>query len=295
MASTLIQLAGTWHKIFAGLPIALRTACLILLVIAAARPQFYNISRDVRIPGVDIVLALDTSKSMADRDFKLSGEPVSRLVAVKKVVSDFIEKRETDRIGLVVFGSEAFTQSPLTLDKGLLLELVNRMQVGMAGDMTAIGDGIAVGAKRLKALKAKSKILILLTDGDNNSGQVAPEQAAEAASVLGIRIYTIGVGMDKSVSYEKKSIHGDVVMETTPLDEVPLQKIAHIGQGKYFRAADSDELSEIYHIIDQAEKTDVRVKDVVRIRDLYGYFLLPALLFLILEVLLKSTILRTIP
>jgi Ca-activated chloride channel family protein len=140
------------------------------------------------------MLCLDTSGSMQALDFKLDGNPVSRLTAVKKVVSDFIEKREMDRIGLVVFGEEAFTQSPLTMDKGLLLGLVKKMEIGMAGDRTAIGSAIAIGGKRLKDLKAQSRILILLTDGRNNAGNISPEQAADAVRALGVKIYAIGVG-----------------------------------------------------------------------------------------------------
>ncbi|MBW2663582.1 MAG: VWA domain-containing protein, partial [Deltaproteobacteria bacterium] len=151
---------------FSGkIPLMLRTGCLTLLIFAAARPQFYNASREIQSSGVDIILCLDTSGSMQALDFTVNGKPVSRLTAIKKVVNEFIEKRDMDRIGLVVFGTEAFTQSPLTLDKGLLINLVKRMEIGMAGDKTAIGSAIAVGGKRLKDLKAKSKILILLTDG----------------------------------------------------------------------------------------------------------------------------------
>ena len=175
--SRLTTRTGQW---VGKIPLILRTGCLVLLVVAAARPQLYNVSREIQSPGVDIILCLDTSGSMQALDFTLDGEPVSRLTAVKKVVGEFIEKRELDRIGLVVFGTQAFTQSPLTLDKGLLLGLVGKMTIGMAGDRTAIGSALAIGGKRLKDLKAESKILILLTDGRHNAGDLTPEQAAEA-------------------------------------------------------------------------------------------------------------------
>ena len=143
--------------VIARLPLILRACCLILLVIAASRPQLYNVSREIRSPGVDIMLCLDTSGSMQALDFQINDQPVSRLTAVKKVVSDFTKKRDMDRIGLVVFGEEAFTQSPLTMDKGLLLGLVDKMEIGIAGDRTAIGSAIAIGGKRLKDLKAKCR------------------------------------------------------------------------------------------------------------------------------------------
>lgn len=296
MTSEMAKLAGTGRQIWDKIPLALRTGCLILLVLAAARPQLFNISREIRSPGVDIMLSLDTSGSMQALDFKLDGEPVSRLTAVKKVVSEFVTKREMDRIGLVVFGEEAFTQSPLTMDKGLLLELVNKMEIGMAGDRTAIGSAVAVGGKRLKDLKAKSKILILLTDGRHNAGDILPAQAAEAVRALGVKIYTIGVGGKGPAPFKVKTPFGTrVIHQRVDLDEVTLKKVASIGGGKYFRASDSKRLSEIYDLIDREEKTEVKVKEFFHFRELYTYFLIPALLFLGMEILLRSTILRVIP
>ena len=283
---------GSWDRI----PLVLRTACLILLVLTAARPQFYNVSREIRSPGVDIVLCLDTSGSMQALDFQLNDKPVSRLTAVKKVVSEFIKKREMDRIGLVVFGEEAFTQSPLTLDKGLLLNLVDKMEIGMAGDRTAIGSGLAIGSKRIKDLKAKSKILILLTDGRHNAGDITPEQAAEAARSLGVKIYTIGVGGKGPAPFMVNTVFGRrLVYQQVDLDEETLKKIAGLGGGKYFRAADSERLSEIYDIIDKEEKVEVKVKMFFHFRELYQYFLIPAMLLLGLEIFLRTTVLRAIP
>lgn len=296
MTEELADLVGKTGWIRHRIPLFLRTISLILLVLTAARPQFYNVSRDIKSPGVDIMLGLDTSGSMQALDFKLDNDPVSRLTAVKKVVSEFIKKREMDRIGLIVFGAEAFTQSPLTLDKGLLLGLVDRMEIGMAGDSTAIGSAIAIGGKRLKDLKAKSRILILLTDGRNNAGDVTPSQAAGAVKEFGVKIYAIGVGGKGPAPFRVKSFFGTrIIHQRVDLDEETLKEVARIGRGKYYRASDTEALSEIYDIIDQEEKTEVMVKEFFHFRELYQYFLIPALILLLFEVFLTTTILRGIP
>jgi Ca-activated chloride channel family protein len=296
MTSKMADLAGSGQQFWEITPLILRAICLILLVLAAARPQLFNVSKEIRSPGVDIILCLDTSGSMQAMDFQLKGKPVTRLTAVKKVVSDFIKKREMDRVGLVVFGDQAFTQSPLTLDKGLLMELVGNLEIGMAGAATAIGSALAIGGKRLKDLEAKSKILILLTDGRNNAGDITPEQAAEANQALGIKIYTIGVGGKGPAPYKKKTFFGtEVVYRRFDLDEDTLKQVARIGGGKYFRAADSKELAEIYEIIDREEKTEIKVKEFFHFHELYRYFLIPALILFGLGIFLRSTVLRVIP
>ena len=296
MTSRMVGMAGTRSRILVRLPMILRGCILALLVLTAARPQLYNVSRDVRSPGVDIMLCLDTSGSMEALDFKLGDEPVTRLTAVKKVVSDFIKKRETDRIGMVVFGDEAFTQSPLTIDKGLLLGLVEKMEIGMAGDRTAIGSAVAIGGKRLKDLKAKSKILIVLTDGRSNAGEIPPLAAAEAVRAMGVKIYTIGVGGKGPAPFRVKTPFGTrLVHQQVDLDEETLKKVAETGEGRYFRAADSRELSKIYDMIDRAEKTDVKVKEFFHFKELYAWLLVPALLLFGLEILLNTWILRVIP
>jgi Ca-activated chloride channel family protein len=296
ITSRIIELAGQTGMVLNRIPLFIRFGCLILLVLAAARPQFYNVSRDIRSHGVDIMLCLDTSGSMQALDFELKGKPVSRLTAVKKVVSDFIQKREMDRIGIVVFGQEAFTQAPLTLDKGLLMGLVERMEIGMAGDMTAIGSAIAVGGKRLKDLQAKSRTLILLTDGRHNAGNLTPEQAAEAVHALGVKIYAIGVGGYGPAPFRVRDLFGTrIVHQRVDLDETTLKKVAEIGHGRYFRAADSKKLSEIYEIIDREEKSEVKVKEFFHFRELYLYFLVPALVLLGLEITLRTTFLRGVP
>ncbi len=296
MASAMALLAGGRTQWLMRLPILLKACVLILLVLAAARPQLYNVSRDVRSPGVDIVLCIDTSGSMRALDFTLDGEPVTRLTAVKKVVGDFIKKRETDRIGLVVFGEEAFTQAPLTVDKGLLLGLVDKMTIGMAGDRTAIGTAIAIGGKRLKDIEAKAKILILLTDGRQNAGSISPDAAAQAVRALGIKIYAIGVGGEGPAPFKVKTFFGErTVYERVDLDEKTLKKVAETGEGRYFRASDSKGLAEVYDIIDRAEKRDVKVKEFFHFRELYSWFLFPAVFLFVVKIVLETVLLRVLP
>ncbi len=296
MAGELARLSDAGTLIISRLPFLLRLGCLCLIIMAAARPQLYNVSREILSAGVDIMLCLDTSGSMKAQDFKLNNKPVSRLTAVKEVVSDFINKRQMDRIGLVVFGEEAYTQSPLTMDKGLLLKLLDNMEIGMAGDKTAIGSAIAIGGKRLKDLKAKSKVLILVTDGRNNAGEITPSSASGAVQALGIKIYTIGVGGTGPAPFPVKTLFGErMVYQRVDLDEKTLKNIARIGGGQYFRAADSKELSKIYKIIDQTEKTEVKVKEFFHLNELYYYFLIPAIIFFGLEILFKTIIFRVLP
>ncbi|CAN2040656.1 Ca-activated chloride channel homolog [Candidatus Magnetomoraceae bacterium gMMP-15] len=294
-ASQLKALAGKGSYLI-ELPTILRTLCLVLLIFAVARPQTYNMSREIKSPGVDIVLCMDTSGSMQALDFKLNNESVDRLTAVKKVVSDFVKKRENDRISLIVFGEYAFTQAPLTQDKGLLLNLIENMKIGMAGDSTAIGSALAIAGKRIKDIPAKSKIVILLTDGVNNAGDITPKEAAEALEALNIKIYTIGVGGHGPAPFKVHGFFGQkIIYREVDLDEKTLQQISSIGKGRYFRAADSDQLSEIYDLIDKAEKTEVKVKEFFHFRELYLYFLIPALILLALEMALKGFVIRSIP
>jgi Ca-activated chloride channel family protein len=296
LTSTLARIAGGGARLWSAIPVVLRTAALVLLLLAAARPQLYNVSREVRTPGVDIVLALDTSGSMRALDFKIDGDPVTRLAAVQKVVGEFIEKRRNDRIGLVVFGDEAFTQAPLTLDKGLLLGLVGKMEIGMAGDRTAIGSAVAVAGKRLKDVAGQAKILILLTDGRHNAGEVTPVQAAEAVRAVGVKVYTIGVGGKGPAPFAVDTIFGRrIVEQMVDLDEETLTTVARLGGGRYFRAADSEQLAEIYDIIDREEKTEAKVKEFFHFRELYHFLLIPALFLVGLEILLRASRLRVLP
>jgi Ca-activated chloride channel family protein len=295
-ASEAAKMQATGHFFFSAMPLILRAACLLLLVAAAARPQFYNISREVKTPGVDIMLCMDTSGSMQAMDFTIDGNPVTRLAAVKNVVSDFIRKRESDRLGLVVFGEEAFTQAPLTMDKGLLLKLVSAMKTGMAGDSTAIGDAIAIGGKRLKDIKAKARILILLTDGRHNAGSLTPVQAAEAVHAFGVKIYSIGVGGRGPAPFVIDTPFGKrVIRQQVDLDEKTLETVARVTGGRYFRATDSRSLQEIYDLIDREEKTEAKVKEFFHYHELYPYPLAAALILLCLEIIFSATLSRSIP
>lgn len=294
--SALIRLAGGSDRLKARIPLILRTLAFILFALAAARPQFYNVSHETQTPGVDIILCLDTSGTMQALDFTLNNEPVTRLTAVKKVVSDFIKKREFDRIGLVVFGDAAYTQAPLTMDKGLLLKLVDGMQIGMAGERTAIGDALAVSAKRLKDLNAPSKILILLTDGRHNAGQLAPAEAAMAAAAVGIKIYTIGVGGKGEAPFKVQTFFGErTVYQQVDLDEKTLQEIAGTGNGRFFLASDTKSLTDIYDIIDKAEKREVKLKEFFHFKELYHWCLIPGIFLILLALGLEMTILRVVP
>lgn len=295
-ASALKKLMGGSERIKVRMPLILLTAALILLAIAAGRPQLYNVEHETISPGVDIILCLDTSGSMQALDFTLDNQPVMRLTAVKKVVSDFIKKREHDRMGLVVFGAEAYTQAPLTMDKGLLLQLVDGMQIGMAGDSTSIGDAIAISSKRLKDLNAPTKIIILLTDGRSNTGKLTPTQAAEAAKALGIKIYTIGVGGHGEAPFMVNSLFGkQMVYQDVDLDEDTLKEIAKTTDSRFFLASDTKSLEEIYNIIDKAEKRDVKIKEFFRYKELYRWLLIPALILMLGALGLEMIIFGVVP
>jgi Ca-activated chloride channel family protein len=294
--STLIRLSGGAGRLKARIPLILRVCAFILIALAAARPQFYNVSHETQSPGVDIILCLDTSGTMQALDFTLDNEPVTRLTAIKKVVSDFIKEREFDRIGLVVFGDAAYTQAPLTMDKGLLLKLVNGMHVGMVGERTAIGDALAVSAKRLKDLNAPSRIVILLTDGRHNAGQLTPAEAAAAAAAVGVKIYTIGVGGKGEAPFKVQTFFGErLAYQQVDLDERTLQEVAKTGGGRYFLASDTKSLSDIYHIIDKAEKREVKVKEFFHFKELYHWFLVPGIFLILLALGLEMAIMRVVP
>ena len=264
-ASRLGRIAGKNAEIRARIPLLLRTLALVFLVMAIARPQTVDVSREIKTPGVDIILCLDTSESMLTPDFAIEGQRVNRLTAVQKVVHDFVKRRETDRIGLIVFGDYAFTQAPLTLDKGLLLNLIDNLRIGMAGRRTAIGDALGVAGKRIKDIPAMSKVVILLSDGENTAGDMAPQSAAEALAAIGIKIYTIGMGTEQAGTRE-------------------LAQIAQIGQGKYYHASNTEQLESIYKEIDKTEKTEAKVKEFFHYKEHYRWFLLLALAAALLEV-----------
>jgi len=274
----------------------LRCLAIALFVIALARPQSGTKASEVLTEGIDIVLCLDTSGSMQALDFKWENERQNRLQVVKKVVSDFIKGRKNDRIGMVVFGEEAFTQCPLTLDYGVLLSFLDQVKIGMAGDSTAIGSALGTCVKRLKELKSKSKVVILLTDGRNNAGRVSPETAAKIAKTFNIKTYTIGVGTEGEVPFLVDTIFGKkYVYQRVDLDEDTLKEIANITGGKYFKATNTKALEEIYNQIDKLEKTKVEVKEYMEYEELFGWFLLPALACILLEIVLANTRFRKIP
>ncbi|PIU57891.1 MAG: aerotolerance regulator BatA [Deltaproteobacteria bacterium CG07_land_8_20_14_0_80_38_7] len=284
---------SSWQML---LPVFLRFLAISLIIIALARPQEGHKETEIISEGIDIILTIDTSGSMQAMDFTIDNKPVTRLEAVKDVVADFIKKRSGDRIGMVVFGEESFTQAPLTLDHDLLLTLLDDLTIGMAGESTAIGQAIAVSTKRLKDLEAKSKVIVLLTDGRNNSGQISPEKAAEIAKTFNIKIYTIGVGTNGPAPFMVDTMLGKhVVYENVDLDMPTLEKISEITGARSFRATDTAKLEEIYDEIDKLEKSKAKVKEYTEYEELLAWFLIPGIILLILEILLSRTKLRKIP
>ena len=278
------------------LPLVLRMIGISLLVLALARPQEGHKSTEILSVGVDIVLALDTSGSMQALDFIKDEKRDTRLAMVKDVVSQFIENRPNDRMGMVVFGSEAYTQCPLTLDQGILQSFLSKLNIGMAGDSTAIGSAIGIAVKRLKDLESKSKVIILLTDGRNNAGNLPPLQAAQTAKAFGIKIHTIAVGTHGKAPFLVNSIFGQrYVYQQVDIDENTLKKISDLTGGQYFRATDLESLKAIYKQIDEMEKSEVKVIDHSEYTELFHYFLIPGLLLLLLEIGLSNTVLRRIP
>ena len=283
-------------KIKAMVPIVLRFIAITLFIIAFARPQEGHKRTEILSQGVDIVLAIDTSGSMQALDFKKNETQVTRLSVVKDVVAEFVKNRETDRIGMVVFGANAFTQCPLTLDQNILLSFLDKLKIGMAGDATAIGSAIGISARRLKDLKSKSKVIILLTDGRNNSGAISPLQAAEIAKSLGIKVYTIGVGKRGKAPFLVDSIFGKrLIYQNVDIDEEVLNKISKMTDAKYFRATDLKSLKDIYKQIDLLEKSEVKSIDHSEHKELFHYFLIPGLILLLTEIVFSNSFLRRLP
>lgn len=275
----------------------LRTAVLALLVIALARPQQGLGAAEVETSGIDIVLAIDVSGSMRALDFELDGARVSRLEAVRSVVMDFVETRQGDRIGLVAFAGRPYLVSPLTLDHDWLLQNLERLQIGLVEDGTAIGSALAAGTNRLRDREAKSRILILLTDGVNNAGKISPLMAAEAARALGLKAYTIlaGAGGEVPVPVTDRFGRQRVVTARVDVDEDTLIEVAELTGGRFFRATDTDSLAEIYEEIDAMEKTTATLERFEQYRELYPWLVLAALALLALERLLAETRLRRLP
>jgi len=281
----------TYKYYFRHALILLRVLAIAFLVIALARPQSSNDWKNVSSEGIDIVMSLDISSSMLAQDF----EP-NRLEAAKDVATQFITGRQQDKIGLVIFSGESFTQCPLTTDHAVLINLFSDIKSGMIEDGTAIGLGLANAVNRLKDSEAKSRVVILLTDGVNNQGEIAPITAAELAKTYGIRVYTVGIGTQGTAPYPFRTPFG-IQMQNMPveIDEATLTDIAELTGGKYFRATDNNKLKAIYEEIDQMEKRKIEVKQFSTKSEAYTSYALWAALFLLLEIAFRNSILRNIP
>lgn len=273
------------------LPFLFRMIALTCLIIVIARPQLSNSFRSESTEGIDIMMALDVSGTMLAEDLR-----PNRLEAAKNVAAEFIAGRPNDNIGLVVFAGESFTQCPLTTDHAVLINLFNGIKYGMIEDGTAIGLGLANSVGRIKDSMAKSKVVILLTDGSNNAGDIAPLTAAEIAKTFGIRVYTIGVGTRGIAKFPYQTPMGVRYQDMqVDIDEDMLRQIAAMTGGSYFRATDNNKLKEIYAEIDEMEKTKIRVQEYSKKSEIYLPFALVAFLALLGEVVLKNTILRKLP
>ncbi|MBM3262699.1 MAG: VWA domain-containing protein [candidate division Zixibacteria bacterium] len=280
-------------------PLVLRAIVIGLAIAAMARPQAGVQGEEVTTEGIDIVLSVDISGSMRAEDFK----PRNRLYVAKQVMAEFIKGRRSDRIGMVVFGGRSFTQCPLTLDYNVLLGLLDQIEIGMIEDGTAIGMGMANAINRLRQSTAKSKVVILLTDGVNNTGAIDPLTAAQAAKALGIKIHTVGVGreggapipVDDPIFGKTYARNPDGSLMMTEIDEPTLREIADITDGVYFRATDAQTLADIYRRIDAMERTEIKTVAYIRYRELFMYFLLPALVLVLSETVLTHTRLRRLP
>ncbi|MBP6217742.1 MAG: VWA domain-containing protein [Oligoflexales bacterium] len=269
----------------------LRSCSVIFLCLALARPQSGRSQRLNKTEGLDIMLVVDTSGSMKALDFSSAGERRNRLEVVEQVLGEFVQARPDDRIGLVVFGNHAFAQVPLTLDHDVLLRYIDSAQIGMAGDATAIGDALGVALNRLKNSEGKSKLIILLTDGENNEGKLSPQEMAAAAKAFGVKIYAVGVGSKEPVLFPTQFGYQKVLL---PLDEKLLQEISTATNGKYFVARDKETLSKIYSTIDQLEKSKVEVKVFHQYEEHFSNFVFPAILFILMELMLRLTRLRRV-
>jgi Ca-activated chloride channel family protein len=300
-ASLIFSLTSPFRAIPPGLavrlrhlPMALRVLGLALLVLAFARPQTGRHEEEALTEGIDIVLAVDISGSMRTEDFK----PKNRLVVAKDVVAQFVRGRRNDLLGLVVFAANAYTRCPLTLDYGVLLDLLSQVDIAAREeDGTAIGMGLATAVARLKDAKGKSKVIILLTDGRNNHGQIDPLSGARLAQAIGIKVYTIGVGTEGEAPYpiDDPILGRRYINVQADIDEETLQQIAGATGGRYFRATDARALREIFTTIDRMERTEIKVRGYTRHTERFAWFLYPGALLILVELVLSSTLLRRIP
>lgn len=280
----------------------LRWLSLILFIVALAQPRFVHSEAQVKASGVDIVVALDLSGSMASEDdgFVLNGKQATRFIIAKDTLQKFIAKRPNDRLGLVVFATQAYVAVPPTLDHDFLLQNLERMELGVInGNQTAIGSALTSSLNRLRDLKSKSKIVILITDGQNNAGKVPPLTAADAAEALAVKVYTIGVGTrgEARMAVGKNPFTGQTMYQRMPVDvdEDTLTAIAKKTGGKYYRADSTTTLQNIYADIDKLEKTEAEVKKFTYYDELYAWFILPGIFILLLEMILSQTVWRKLP
>ncbi len=270
---------------------AFRVLSIILLITVLARPQSSNSFRNEITEGIDIMMALDISSSMLAEDFK-----PNRLEAAKDVAAEFIKGRPNDKIGLVIYAAESFTQCPLTTDHNVLQNLFKDINMGALEDGTAIGMGLATAVQRIKDSEAKSKVIILVSDGENNKGEIAPMTAAEIAKTFGVRVYTIGVGTNGMAPFPMQTVFGKQYQQMeVKIDEELLQGIADMTDGRYFRATDKQKLDEIYKEIDLLEKTRIEVREYTKRKEEYWWFAAFAGLFLLAEIFLRSTVFRNLP
>ncbi len=292
----LVRYTNTWRSVMRPVLSIARLLAVTLIIFGLARPQLAQAKELVHGEGVDMIISQDISGSMASLDF----QPQNRLEAAKAVINDFISRRTYDRIGLVVFAQEAFNQSPMTTDHAVLERLLRQVKLApdlQLDDGTAIGHGLANAANMLKDSKAKSRVIILLTDGANNSGEVSPETAADAARALGIKVYTIGMGRPGEVPVPVDSLFGgkEIVYQESDLDEELLRQIAQMTGGQYFRATDTADLQRIYDTIDDLEKSQIEITRYSEEIELIGWVLLPALMLVLAEQFLSQTLFRRIP
>ncbi len=287
----------SWKLRTLWLPNILRAIAIILFIVALARPRLVLEEQIVKAEGIDIILAIDISGSMLAEDFEVKGKRVNRLAVVKEVVKDFIAGREADQIGLVGFAGLAYMVCPLTVDYDWLTKNLGRLEIGVIEDGTAVGSAIASSLIRLKKSEAKSKVIILLTDGVNNVMDIDPLDAAEIAKSYGVKIYTIGAGSKGYAPYPTRDIFGRHTYRNVriEIDEETLTQIAQKTGGRYFRATDTASLQKIYEAIDELEKTEIEQEGYFEYEEIFGRFLLAGLVFLLIEIILRNTVYLRLP
>ena len=286
------KIGRSWKEYLRHVAFALQMAAIACVIVVLARPQTSDSWRTSSVEGTDIILALDISTSMLARDFK-----PDRFESAKAVAQKFVAGRDGDNMGLVIFAAESFTSVPMTNDRALLANYIQDLKMGMLEDGTAIGDGLATSINRIREGKAKSKSIILLTDGSNNTGNVAPLTAAEIAAKNGIKVYTVGVGTNGMAPYPQEDMFGHISYVNMPvvIDEPTLRKIADMTGGRYFRATDARVLSDIFETIDKLEKTKMDVHNFSQTEDDYLPWALAALALFVAALVLRTTVLRSIP